>query len=150
MPRTNNVAGWPTEDRVTDFDAEIVKAAEAFSRMYREKSINSLYPETRALLDAIAARDAALKPRLLTAEEAILEYGRATGPDPEMNLHATGLKAVLDAAMERAVKVIEAVPKHFLPVAGDAAGNATLHDGYVRVSAIRAALLPANPLTKRD
>lgn len=148
MPRTNNVAGWPTkEDRVTDFDAEIVAAVEAFAE--EAKHISTLGGFGQKLVALVQAKREALKPRPLTAEEAAAVYMK----QPIGFSVEGGVRAVLDADRASIVRFLLEGGVTRYALNGEGIGRDVLQPhprgAYIQTIGIEAALLPANPLTKR-
>ncbi len=88
----------------TEHDAAIVKAAEALVRAYGQHGPwEQQHLATLAAL--IAAKREAMTPRLLTAEQAHDVHTEA------LRAGCNPFKAVLSACLERAVKVVEALPE---------------------------------------
>ena len=113
---------------MTDHDAEIVKAAWNVAEARRMSE--PLAGPLDLLERAFAAKRESERPKLLTAEEAWIAYCdcSASGVKPS-------LQAVLDACLDRAMQVIEALPRK----------TRTVNDidlDYVNLDDIRRALRP--------
>lgn len=119
---------------VEKLDAEIVKAAVGVVDKWRTLGISSVpedWIECRALESAVAAKRAAMQPTLLDCEDASRIY-----KDHCSNSSAESMDAVLTACLERAYKVIEALPRKFFD-GGEGVGQAE----YVALHHVASALL---------
>jgi len=93
-------------------DAEIVKAAEAWFAKAPAEYRDRFHAEACAIFDAVAAKRAADKPKPLSAEEALQIYYPTEPVISELDASYIGdMTRVLDAAAERWLKVIEALPR---------------------------------------
>ena len=115
---------------MTDHDKAIIEAAKKTADWYRGALLADDHP-ARDLVTAVDAKREAMKPKLLTAEEAI---NVARWTDCERVRQA--VEPVLTACHERAYRVIEALPHH--PMLDVGMGDAR-HDG-VSLHEVRAAL----------
>lgn len=134
-------------------DAEIVKAAEAWFAKAPAEYRDRFHAEACAIFDAVAAKRAADKPKPLSAEEALQIYYPTEPVISELDASYIGdMTRVLDAAAERWLKVIEALPQSIEVMDGTGAwvlealpvdaGRVKRADAWVRLSAIRSALKP--------
>jgi len=97
---------------VEKLDAEIVAMAEAVVDLWRDGHMACHPGSPQAELEkAVAAKRAAMRPKPLSKDEALTIYNRVERQVPDGTLpHPAGIAAVLTACLERAYKVIEALP----------------------------------------
>lgn len=140
----------------TDYDAAILKAAEAVVDGWLIPRGRCADPVPAALIEAVHAKRAAERPRLLT----VVEAHNIFGPTRDANMgdiyrkNEAALAAVLSAYLASVLAVLGAIPRvtdiQTKKKAGYDASYAIDTRGFVPWREIEAALLPPNELTKRD
>ena len=115
---------------MTEHDKRIVEAAEAWFAKAPPEYRDRFHAEACAIFDAVAAKREAERPKLLTAEKAHAIYldGPAQGRGD--------MQAALDACLDRAMRVIEALPVENI----SHMGSPVVH--WVKRDDIRRALRP--------
>lgn len=129
---------------MTEHDKAIIEAAERYADEFGCLVGPALSPKAHAIVAAVAAKREAERPKLLTAQElACIFYRRPDSHTDWLPETIDKMQQLLDAAHERALKVIEATPRYTAAVPMKESTPPTPYDAagsYVALYDIRRAL----------